>query len=379
MKTDSDLTILLTEKNIELKGWKTARITRGIEHLPSDFELTTTEHFPNQPTTVSISPGDSCAIKIGKDLVITGYVDQVNVTVSPSEHAITVVGRGKCQDPVDCAAEWPSCQFKDASLKMIAEALLKPYGISVVVDPSAEKEAATPFPLFNFNPGETAISVIETMARIHGVLVYENTAGNLVISGLQTTKAAGVLSFKGSIDEPRIEKAGFSWSVNQRFSEIWLLDTNLKPAVDLGQIVQTTATAKDAEIIRHRIHYTNVETSDAGAVVSTKRLQWEVNRRAGRSRVLKLEVDSWRDKNGALWTPNTVLDKDLPEIKAPNTHQSPWTISEVVYRRGMDGTHCDLTVMPSFAFNVEPINYLPLAADAGAALLGQNGQDGQAK
>ena len=58
-------------------GWLSVRITRGIERLPSDFELSLTQRFAADSEPLQIMPGDQCVVKIGRDAVLTGYVDAV--------------------------------------------------------------------------------------------------------------------------------------------------------------------------------------------------------------------------------------------------------------------------------------------------------------
>jgi hypothetical protein len=63
--------------------------------------------------------------------VITGYVDRVIGTLDARQHSVTVTGRSKCQDLVDCSAEWPGGQIVGSSVLEIARKLAEPYGISV--------------------------------------------------------------------------------------------------------------------------------------------------------------------------------------------------------------------------------------------------------
>ena len=90
-----------------------------------------TERFPGEADGVVVKPGDPCTVKIGDDLVITGYIDRYHPSITPTGHTVTITGRGKCQDLVDCAAEWPNCQIIAASAFEIAPKLAAPYGITV--------------------------------------------------------------------------------------------------------------------------------------------------------------------------------------------------------------------------------------------------------
>ncbi len=75
-------------------------------------------------------------------------------------------------------------------------------------------------------------------------------------------------------------------------------------------------------------------------------------RRLGRSQVLEVEVDSWRDSAGKLWEPNFKVPLDLPALKLTNKE---WLIAEVTYLRGKTDTRAHLTLMPEEASQPEPV------------------------
>lgn len=129
MGTNSDLTLVIGQR--QLSGWTSVRVTRGVERCPSDFQIEMTNKYPGQQFDVTVKPYDACQLLIGDDIVITGYVDRVSPAYSATSHSITVTGRGKCQDLVDCAAEWPGGQILGSSVLEIAQKLASYYGITV--------------------------------------------------------------------------------------------------------------------------------------------------------------------------------------------------------------------------------------------------------
>ncbi|MGP8002296.1 MAG: phage baseplate assembly protein [Smithella sp.] len=86
-----------------------------------------------------------------------------------------------------------------------------------------------------------------------------------------------------------------------------------------------------------------------------QRANWENARRVGRSNVLTLTTDSWRDSAGTLWTPNTIVPISLPALKL---QQVNWVIADVSYKRDTTGTTADLVLMPPRAFLPQPISLL---------------------
>ena len=47
-----------------------------------------TERFPGEADGVVVKPGDPCTVKIGDDLVITGYIDRYHPSITPTGHAV---------------------------------------------------------------------------------------------------------------------------------------------------------------------------------------------------------------------------------------------------------------------------------------------------
>ncbi|NML34198.1 phage baseplate assembly protein [Paraburkholderia antibiotica] len=71
-----------------IEGWKSLRITRDMECIPAEFDISMTERY-STTTTVMVMEGDSCVVNIGADPVITGYVDH-GWNPSATGHAASV-------------------------------------------------------------------------------------------------------------------------------------------------------------------------------------------------------------------------------------------------------------------------------------------------
>ena len=77
-------------------------------------------------------PGDPCEVKIGKDLVLTGYVFKAPISYDGRQISLSIEGSSKTQDLVDCAAANRPNQWQDQSLLSIVEALASEYSLKVV-------------------------------------------------------------------------------------------------------------------------------------------------------------------------------------------------------------------------------------------------------
>ncbi|WP_233863475.1 phage baseplate assembly protein [Paraburkholderia adhaesiva] len=336
-------------------GWTSIRVTRGMERIPADFEIGLTERYPHT-SDVLIMEGDACVLAIGGDAVITGYVDRVSEQIDAHNHALSVSGRGKCADIVDCSAWFDSFEFVNISTAAIAAQLCKPFGVSV--------KAFSPgmiHPQVNLNVGDTPYNKIDELCKVAQLLCYEDADGDLVIGPLSTLEAAG-----GFALGVNCERAAYVRDMAQRFSEYRVYPVGTGILNDIGMQSLTEYIVNDTTVPRFRPKAFIAETGDAGDTVSKAHALWECNRRIGRGNVVAVTASSWRDSAGALYAPNTLAALSMPQLKLIDGQK--FTIGEVTYRRDMNGSACELTLMPPQAFQPEPILYMPLPQDAAAAL-----------
>jgi prophage tail gpP-like protein len=338
-----DLT--LTVGNQTISGWLEVRITRGIERCPSDFDISLTERFPGQAADVIVKAGDKCEVKIGGDVVVTGYIDSYVPSISSTGHSIRVCGRGKCQDLVDCAAEWENCQISGSSALQIASKLASAYEDLQVW--SRGEDVGPQIPQTNLILGETAWEIIERVCRFRGLLAYETADGNLFLG--QAGDAAAASGFTEGVN---VQTATMEYSIAQRFSEYIALLQSTDRFGDVGDGGNIRAHAYDKGVSRNRKMMIIAEYGDSGGDVVARRSEWESARRMGRSNRLTLTTDTWRDAAGDLWEPNTLVPLQLPSLKVVDER---WLISEVTYKRGEDGTTADLVIMPREAFLPQPV------------------------
>lgn len=329
-------------------GWTNVRITRGIERLPSDFDVQLTEFAPGS-RTIQILRGDAVEVLVGNNIVLTGYVDRIVRSIDARSHSVTITGRSKCADLVDCAAEWPGGQIVGSSVLEIAKTLAAPYGIEV----SGIGDMGPAIPQFNLSRGETPFQILERLCRFGQLLAYDTPDGELLLSGVLTTQAAS--GFREGVN---VIRASVTATMDQRYSEYFSYLQSMATLDDLGEGGDLQATITDTAVPRHRRRILISETSGAvGWEIAGKRAGWEAQRRRGRSTEVRITTDSWRDRAGRLYSPNTLALVELPTLGVPSARL---TIGEVTYRSGDSGTLCDLVLMPSEAFTPQPFNVLQL-------------------
>lgn len=350
--------------NRTISGWTNVRVTRGIERCPSDFEISFTEP-EDGVSQVIVQQGDWVQVQLGNDVVLTGFVDRYEPSISEREHMVRIVGRSLCQDLVDCAAFLPGGQILGQTVDNIAKTLCAYYGITVNVAPGTDVGA--PIAQLNIIAGDSIYNVLEILCRYRGLLLYDQADGSLMLasggqaSNSSTSGPIGTrVAASGFTQGVNVKSASVSMSMDNRFSQYDAVYQGLDTCLDVGNGGNVVTTVLDSTVPRFRYHVIVSENVSGGAAVAEQRANWDLARRMGRSFTVRLTTDSWRDAAGVLYEPNTLVDIDLPALKLPKKR---WLISEVTYKRNDQGTTADLVIMPPQAFYQEPIIINPVAPD----------------
>jgi len=334
-----------------LSGWDQVRVTRSIERLPSNFDLSLMDEFPGSGEQQLVKEGDPCVVRLGEDTVITGYIDRWAPMISASHHEVRATGRSKCQDLVDCSAKWDNNVIEGATALQIAQRLASPYGIKVSSDVTNMENV----PQFTLNWGETSQEIIDRITRWAALLYYDLPDGNLYLTRVGTKKAAS-----GVAQGVNIEVAAYEASMDERFSEYTGVSMSVNALVDdSGYSAVTKATARDpeAENMRYRNRIIIVESTMNTPKLAQQAIDWEMNRRYGRSKFLQVTVDNWRDSAGNLWEPNTLIPVNIPKM---GIKDALWLLAEVSFIKDDRGTAAMMVLMPPAAFSVQPYSFYSL-------------------
>jgi prophage tail gpP-like protein len=335
-----------------ISGWNDIRLTLRAEGFPNDFDIGLSSRGPGGETKTVVQAGQVCTVKLGDDLVITGYVDRDIEEGSAVDHRLGVVGRGKTEDLVDCSAEWPNGMITGANALEVATKLAKPYGITVGVDPGPA------IPQFNLNYGESAAEIIQRVTRSAGLLAYEDATGTLILAQAGKVKAASGATYGG--DKGNVQSWSVMNSMDQRYSEYVCSMLSQDIWSDTGDGGFFFDTEKDPNVPRHRLMYLVMEQAVDPQAFTIRKAKWEAARRAGRATQVRVTLDSWRDSAGKLWAPNTLIPVDVPGLRLTD---KTLAISEVTFSRSDEmGTTATLLLMPPAGFLPEPINLQPVSA-----------------
>lgn len=333
--------------------WTKATIARSIERGAYSFELTLTDSFEQDVSKTknparTIKEGMSVSVFINDEQILTGYIDDVNPSYNKTSHSLSVTGRSKIADLIDCSTVGK--QFKSGqTFLQIAKGLCADFDINIIVDDSAKVAANEPFKANHMlDVGQTIWDFLEGLARIKAVLLISNSAGDLVITRAGT-KLADVALVLGQ----NIEAASGTFSDRAVFSEYTVCSQQANsPVLILDSVANTQPKATVANAgIRHRPF---VISSDNPADIATckTRAEWQKNVSEGRSQSVVYTVTGWRQKpNGELWTPNQLVAVDDSWM---GWNDQRLIVEARIILDSESGSSTEVMVMPKGAFDLVP-------------------------
>lgn len=320
-------------------GWEEVTVQRSIETCAGGFSITVSD-VPDW----QINPNDECVVELDGEVAITGYVDAVQLGKEGSTHTISVSGRDKAGDLIDCSVVHKGNEFVGQSLLQIAQTLCKPFGIKVRVT----TDVSPAFPKFAILPSESVWQSLERLARQRGVLIVSDGVGGVVFmqpnrqhSGMALVEGVNILS------------ATATFNTQDRFSDYYIKGQTAGNDDIFGvAAAQIETHATDSGIKRYRPLIILSETNTSTATSQT-RVNLEATTRAARSGEVDITVQGWqRDDNGKLWLPNMLVSCKVPSVRV----SGDMLISSVNYKKSSQtGTTTSMKLARPDAFLVAEV------------------------
>ena len=356
--------------------WTSVEITRDLAEISGGFlielhDIARLRRALPGPRPAAMPPavdiGAACQLLLDNELVLDGYVDDVKLVWSPDRINMSVAGRDRTGDLVDCAATRDGpVEYRGLRVDEIAARICEPFGIGV----RADVDTGPPLDVFSLDVAETALEAVEKAARQRGLLALSDGVGGLVLTRAGTRRGPAPLALPGNV-----EAAVITRSARQRFRD-YVVKGQTKPARAGGPaldgsanplsptappaarpVQQTerasvvlTGTATDAAIARYRPWVALSRTQSGGVSVQTQ-ADWTMRVARGKSEQLTYTLRDWRaGPDRRLWRANELVAVD----DALAGVAGDMLISAVIYRYSGAGAETELTLTGPEAFDLLP-------------------------
>lgn len=324
-------------------GWTKVKVTRHLEHMASDFDIEVSERWAGRNQSWQIPPMTPVAVKIGADLVLTGYTDDYDAELEPAAHKVRITGRSKTMDLVDCMPPIAGGQFLGSSLQSIANAVAQYFNIGVTF----AADASQLFPEASYELTETAFAYLDRLCRLSGVLALDDQNGNLVLTQAGDARAAGAL-----VEGQNGSRFKAVLSAKKRFSDYAVLAQAGLAFNGENALPQVIGEAKDPSVPRFR-RFAEMAESAADLGIAQDRAQWRAQRNAGRGTKVTVTVPGWRqtkDANAPLWLINQLVPAKAPRLWLDRT----LLVIGVTYLLDEQGARTEIECSPQEAYMPDP-------------------------
>lgn len=366
----------LTIGGVQYDQWLSGEVTRDLKDFSGEFSFTFRDQVRSMKTFIyssvgtpyKLRPGPEVVIRIDGRIVLKGFVEKVRPELSERQASVTISGRDKTGDLIDCAAMKDTAEYRNVKLEDAARRIAEPFGISV----RSEIDTGEPFARYSLDLAETAFSAIEKGTRSRHALILSDGIGGVVITRTGKTRAPAHLVVPGNA-----LMTGGEFSHEKRFSETVVrgqgeqagkkrgagkLDVSAEPiaagdrqpgngAATEQERKGTAATgrAKDDEITRYRpaVH---LARSKADNVSAQDEADW-------RSRTARAEGEEFSytvkgfSANGQLWTVNQLAYVSDSFLDV----ERDMLISRTRYVEDASGRVTEIGVVSPEAFDKEPV------------------------
>ncbi len=351
-QTAPDNTVTLKVAGQLFTSWTEVSVERSLATLAGAFTVKLTDIRKPDVNPIVVSPGEPCALAIGGTTLLTGYVDDVQPSYTGTSHDITIRGRDRTGDLVDCSAtpKGPG-YWAGTSVLDIGKQLCQPFGIKVT---STEADASKVLNGHAVQMGETVFECLDRAVRQYGLLAVSDGLGDLVLTRPGTA---------GALAEVRLGHnclgARGRFSDRETFQKYYVMgqfpgggEAYTDPTITNGAVGQ----ASDPNVTRFRPLIVFAESTTCDTSFLPKRAAWEAAVRSGRAHRATLTVPGWRDADGKLYAPNTMVRVEDDWLRIHET-----LLVEAVHLIDNDqaGMVTRLDVVRKEAWLPEPVSTLP--------------------
>ena len=337
--TEEDAAVFYVNNKI-YEGFKDIRLSRSLTSLTGSFEIVLVDKWMTEKKDFELKPGLEIACKIGKKPVYKGYIDKFEIKLGASSRNLTISGRDKTGDLVDCSHIGRN-EFNNMKLEAIARELVKPFGIDVIIFAST----GDPFTKFTITQGDSVFQALEKLAKQRNLLLTSSPEGNLVFE-----KKGIIRSSTELIEGINIKSAAISLDNTERFSQYQVKSQAIGILGEPTDSTQAKGTATDEGIDRYRPLVILNENQGDGKTAQ-QRAQWEASLRSAKACTVNVVTVGWTQRLGELWATNQVVHIDCRSIGI----KQDMLISKVNFELSPNGkiTELELIRPDAFEFNVK--------------------------
>lgn len=350
--------LILEVNGIKYQGFTDALVNRSVENLASQFSYSTTvkDSFDFMSGSFSkiqndLKVQDSVRVFIDSNLVMSGFIEDLDISYSAGSHSISVSGRDKTCDLIDNSII-PKQYFQRNFVRLLKTVLKDNRQSIKVINDVFDLENLSANEVINTESGDTIATFMDRYAKKLQVLLTTNEDGDLVITREGSDLAVGALVQEIKGYNNNILSASINISSTERYRYIELYSSKGNNDY-IAQTIGQSGTAIDSSIRETRRKRINMSaTTESGSLKNLAK--WHVNIRRAKGSRYSCRVQGFYTSGnfGLLWQPNTLVQ--LKDDACQVTGQ--FLIQGVSFVKNLQGSFTDLSIVEQGAFSIEGVS-----------------------
>lgn len=331
--------VRLVVDGVGYTGWHSVSIKRSLNEPVDSFELGVFDQWSGG--RVRVRNGAPYQLFVGDSLISTGYLCKVSRHYDSKTRSVSVSGRSKAADLIDCSypIDTDPSSWNGLTVLQICNAIAKPFGVAVRDDSGLADQV---LPQLTVNVGDKAMDVIQSCMRIIGARLVSMANGNLQIVSASLHKLATPLELGKNVisadDDDNLENRYSLYHV-----------TSQKNGHDTQGVDSIESNRTDA--VMKRLRYRPLTIAPSTMINSQSEAdalaRVACNVAAGESHTTTYEVHGWQHSEG-VWTPNNQV-----KVVDAECGWNDWLmIGTVTLLLDEEGQRAHITVLPVSAYDI---------------------------
>lgn len=341
----------------ELTGWESYSYHAGIDVMPWQITVTATLHQPTG-NSLNLQEGMAASVKLGDDLLLTGYLVTINENISARSHSLSLLIASKTLDLTDCSGSLVTSDLNignnessGRSLVAMMQLVCAPFGVKVSADEGLDNPT---IPFFAINLTETPYAIIDRLCRQVGVIFTDTPEGSVRLVKVGSTSPATSIAYGDTIEEYSEQRSTDGrYSVIKAVLQTSQLLSQEPDSADYVSQVKASESGREAHdpgITRNRPLLIPVDLGDANFDVAARRVVWEVARRSGRASPITVTVSGHRDTSKSLYRTNQPVT-----LTKPGGSKVDLVVASVSLTGGISGRRASMTLLTADSLQPQPI------------------------
>ncbi len=280
-------------------AFENAEVTAAFDEAARSFQVTIAAEFGGPATQAIFASGTPITFRAGRDVLLTGYVDRYRPSFGSENASISVTGRSKSQDAIDCSAIHKTGRLEKMDPVAIAKAVSQGLDVEITTDQQLKK-----VPFYQITLGESVFRMFEKLVRRQGCTVTGTANG-----GMKATKAGSQRHAGGIIEGKNLKVGDADHDWSNRHSE-YILKGQRAEGHGKGAL-ELEAKAKDGAVKRYRPVIV-IQRDDTDKETIKKRAETRRDRSAGEATTASITVQGFRDEAGIIWEPGKLVWVESP-------------------------------------------------------------------